>query len=147
MIKVLVAYFAIIVNVAFAQRQYRISNINTQTFLQTAVAPGEPLTLGIIEDSWTIDPPLGDGVTVSTIRDVQTGLYAGVDQAVQDAKIIAVTDPYPFNIALSSTGSYIIYPMTSDLYWDTNATISPFIELVSESDIIGNDASFKIELA
>ncbi|KAI8096233.1 uncharacterized protein BX664DRAFT_355625 [Halteromyces radiatus] len=126
---------------------FHITSVATNEILQAPVAPGEPLTLGGTAGIWTIDPPPDPyRVVISTIHDEQANLYAGVDQAVPGEKIIAVADPYQFNIAPTPAGSYVIFPIGPDLFWASNSTINPDIELISGYEIRGNEAFFNITL-
>ncbi|KAI8096186.1 uncharacterized protein BX664DRAFT_346269 [Halteromyces radiatus] len=112
------------INITFAQNQYYITHVDTQTFLQTAEASGDPLRLGNTAVAWTFKYPLqSGGLPTSTIFDPETNLYVGLDQTVQ---------------APTNAGSYFIYPANSDLYWNSNSTISPYIELIPSSGTIGS---------
>ncbi|KAI8096145.1 uncharacterized protein BX664DRAFT_323209 [Halteromyces radiatus] len=149
MIKLLVVfYFAIIINITFAQNdQFHIKSVATNEFLQAPVGPEAPLTLGNSNTAgtWTIDPPPDPNrVVVSTIYDQQADLYASVNQAAQGDEIIAVSDSYEFNIARTPEGSYVIFPIGPGLFWASNSTISPHIELIFGNDIKGNDGFFDI---
>ncbi|KAI8096276.1 uncharacterized protein BX664DRAFT_369973 [Halteromyces radiatus] len=148
MIKPLIVYFAIITNVIFAQSQsgeYTIESLGTQTFLQTAPPVGGPLTLGSAGGIWKISPPLGPETTNYTISHPVFGYYAGLKKASPfDEYVITVPDPYYFTITRASTGYYSISIPRFGVFWTSNSTISPFIQLISGSEVRGNDGYFNI---
>ncbi|KAI8096198.1 uncharacterized protein BX664DRAFT_369920 [Halteromyces radiatus] len=124
---------------------YHIKSVATNEFLRWPVKAGDPLTLGTTKGEWVIDPPPDPNeIVASTIYSALEGLYAGVDHEVQGTKIIAVTNPYKFEIAPTPEGLYSIYPVGTELYWASNSTISPAIELIAGSDIKGNEGFFNI---
>ncbi|KAI8096236.1 uncharacterized protein BX664DRAFT_323435, partial [Halteromyces radiatus] len=151
MIKLLVIYFAIAINITFAQHldQYRIKSVNTGTFLQAPGARGESLTLGDAWGKWTIDPAPQPGIaTVSTIYDSAADLYAGLEDPITPgSKITAVSESYNFQIAELSPGNYVIYPPDQDFYWFSNASIKPSIEVEHASGVSGNAIYFNFEPA
>ncbi|KAI8096200.1 uncharacterized protein BX664DRAFT_346284 [Halteromyces radiatus] len=111
----------------------------------SAGAAGGPLTLGNSNTAgvWTIGP-IHDTVSLSTIYNAQARLYASVDQPVPGKNVTGASQPYDFQMYRFSEESYAIHVPDQDFYWDSNSTILPHIQLVHESEIIGDHNIFQI---
>ncbi|KAI8096203.1 uncharacterized protein BX664DRAFT_311164 [Halteromyces radiatus] len=126
-------------------KKYNIISVATKEFLQAPGTPNGPLTLGKTAGIWTIDlPPDPNKAVESTIYSEQGEAYAGVNEVKQGEEIMALARHYDFAIAPTAAGFYFINPLYSELYWVSNATISPDIKLIPKSDIMGNDGLFDI---
>jgi len=138
----LVALVLVLIHTDAQSGSFTITSEETNACIANVdVTPGEPVQLGSDNClTLTIDPsPESAAITTSSIYDEQSGLYVGAEEDIPGSKVVWVPDEYKWQVARTSRGPYVIYPIGPDIFWATSSTISPNIKLILGLEIRGQE--------